>query len=178
MEVRNNNKIDLCFTFDNYQLRKELARPYGILFVNNKLFLNFLSNKFNSRIITIGDYVTNFLESNRIFPFLEIVDGKTKRSVSLLLSRKMKEYKAINEQGRIRFSVIDIIKTVFRLNDSSRILIDGEEDLLVMPVVLYSADGDLIIYGQPNAGAVMIINNDLIRWRVKNILQKAKIINC
>ena len=47
-----------------------------------------------------------------------------------------------------------------------------------MPVVLYSADGDLIIYGQPNAGAVMIINNDLIRWRVKNILQKAKIINC
>jgi uncharacterized protein (UPF0218 family) len=90
----------------------------------------------------------------------------------------MKEYKAINEQGRIRFSVIDIIKTVFRLNDSSRILIDGEEDLLVMPVVLYSADGDLIIYGQPNAGAVMIINNDLIRWRVKNILQKAKIINC
>ena len=91
MEVRNNNKIDLCFTFDNYQLRKELARPYGILFVNNKLFLNFLSNTFNSRIITIGDYVTNFLESNGIFPFLEIVDGKTKRSVSLLLSRKMKE---------------------------------------------------------------------------------------
>ncbi|MDT7860771.1 MAG: DUF359 domain-containing protein [Saccharolobus sp.] len=179
MEICNNSKVDLCFVFNDPSLRRELSRPYGILFTNNNLFINFLLNKAKNRIITVGDYVTDVLERNNIIPFIEIIDGKTKRTISYSFKRSdAKEYRVFNEAGKIRFSTIEIIKSILKNNERGIVIVNGEEDLLVIPVVLYSEIRDIIIYGQPNAGAVVIINNNLIKWRVYNILEKSQITYC
>ncbi|WP_338600938.1 DUF359 domain-containing protein [Sulfolobus tengchongensis] len=180
MEIRDNSKINLCFIFNNLNIRRELSRPYGILFVNNTLFLNFIykSKRLGAKIITVGDYVSHILEENNVNPFLEIIDGKTKRTIKQHnpLSRS-KEYKILNEAGVIRLELFDFIKNILK-KDGGVIFVDGEEDLLVIPAVLGSDDGDLIIYGQPNSGAVVIIVNEMIRWRVKDLLEKTTIGIC
>ncbi|QGA54792.1 DUF359 domain-containing protein [Sulfolobus sp. E5-1-F] len=179
MEVRNNNKINLCFTFDN--LRKELSRPYGILFTNNDVFLNFVSKsiKQGSRVITVGDYVSRVLEENGIIPFLEVIDGKTKRYISQHRAIvKNKEYKVINEAGKIRFEIFEIMENILRDSEGGVVFVNGEEDLLVIPIILSAMHGDIVIYGQPNAGAVVITVNEMIRWRVRDILEKAIVKEC
>ncbi len=175
MEIRNNSKIELCFIFDDVNLRRELSRPYGILFVNNKLFLNFLTEFRNRKIITVGDYVSAFLETNGILPFLEIVDGKTRRKIEVESKWKIK-YKIKNEAGVIRLSAFETIREA--LSSGGIILVEGEEDLLVIPVIMYSELGSFIIYGQPGVGAVVIINNNVIRWRTLDLLNKAYVKKC
>ncbi|AAK40744.1 DUF359 domain-containing protein [Saccharolobus solfataricus] len=179
MEVRNNNKVNLCFSFDN--LRNELSRPYGILFINNKIFLEFISKSIQrgSRIITVGDYVSRVLEENGIVPFLEVIDGKTKRTITQNRAiTRNKEYKVTNEAGKIRFEIFEIMENILKDREGGVVFVDGEEDLLVIPVTLSANHGDIVIYGQPNAGAVVIIVNEMIRWRVRDILEKAIVKEC
>ncbi|QXJ33314.1 GTP-dependent dephospho-CoA kinase family protein [Saccharolobus shibatae] len=179
MEIRNNNKVNLCFAFDN--LRKELSRPYGILFTNNKVFLDFVSKSIQQgfRVITVGDYVSRVLEENGIIPFLEVIDGKTKRSIPQHRAIiKNKEYRVTNEAGKVRFEIFEIMENILKDRDGGVVFVNGEEDLLVIPVILSANNGDIVIYGQPNAGAVVIIVNEMIRWRVRDMLEKAVVEEC
>ncbi|BFH73426.1 GTP-dependent dephospho-CoA kinase family protein [Sulfurisphaera javensis] len=160
-------------------LKKELSRPYGFLFTDKNSLINFLLLNKGQRIITVGDVVTETLRTNGIIPFLSIIDGKTKRNIKIDL-KEDHLIKIRNEKSTIRLSSIKTIKDILNENYSKKsiILVDGEEDLLVIPVVLFGRDKDIIIYGQPNAGAVVIINNQLTRIRVKQILEKFYVKNC
>ena len=160
-------------------MKEELSRPYGFLFTNTDSLIRFLHKKENNRIITIGDVVTSTLQSNNILPFLSIIDGKTKRNIQM----KILEENAIkikNEKSTIRLSTMNLIQKILNNEDKARkiILVEGEEDLLVIPVVLFGKDKDIILYGQPNAGAVVIINNKFARIRVKQIFEKFIVKKC
>jgi len=161
-------------------LKDELSRPYGFLFTNNNSLIEFLHKKKNNRVITIGDVVTSTLESINIIPFLSIIDGKTKRYIQMKIIKENSIH-VKNEKSLIRLSVMNLIQKI--LNDEIKmdknvILVDGEEDLLVIPVILFGKNNDIIIYGQPNAGAVLIINNLFVKLRVKQILEKFIVKKC
>jgi uncharacterized protein (UPF0218 family) len=51
-----------------------------------------------------------------------------------------------------------------------RIIVTGEEDLLVLPVAIYAPDNSVIFYGQPNEGLVMVLVTEEIRNKAKSIL--------
>lgn len=155
-----------------------MAKPYGILFTNNAELLHFLTSRKNSRIITVGDVVTKTVLDFNLTPFLSLVDGKTRRKFNIEKRSVMERVK--NEAGLIRLSVISKIKELLENDsDASKVLyVDGEEDLLVIPIVIYGKDGDIILYGQPYAGAVVLIIDDLIRRRVIEIFTKFRIVKC
>ena len=52
-----------------------------------------------------------------------------------------------------------------------RILVDGEEDLLVIPVCIHAPDYAIIMYGQPNEGLVVVKINEEIKKKTKSILE-------
>ena len=161
-------------------LKEELSRPYGFLFTNNNSLIEFLYKRKNSRIITVGDVVTSTLRSYNIIPFLSIIDGKTKRYIQMKIYEE-NIIKVKNERSLIRFSVMNLIQKI--LNDEIKlnkniILVDGEEDLLTIPVVLFGKNNDIIIYGQPNAGAVVIINNQFVKMRMKQVFEKFIVKKC
>jgi len=160
-------------------MKEELSRPYGFLFTNSNSLLKFLRKKENSRIITIGDVVTSTLQSNNIITFLSIIDGKTKRNIKIRILEE-NAIKIKNEKSTIRLSSMNLIQKILNNEDKARktILVEGEEDLLVIPVVLFGKDKDIILYGQPNAGAVVIINNKFTRIRVKQIFEKFIVKKC
>lgn len=157
-------------------LKTELSRPYGFLFKNNNSLIQFV-NSLNRRIITVGDVVTLTLRENGIIPFLSIIDGKTKRTIKLDLNEN-NIIRIKNEKSIIRMSTIKIIEKLLNENNKKTVLVDGEEDLLVIPVVLYGKYNDIVIYGQPNAGAVVIVINKFVKLRVRQIFEKFIVKKC
>ena len=50
------------------------------------------------------------------------------------------------------------------------ILVEGEEDLAVIPLVLCAPEGAAILYGQPGRGVVVCEVNDRARRKAKEML--------
>jgi hypothetical protein len=48
---------------------------------------------------------------------------------------------------------------------AGKILVNGEEDLAALVVMMYAPDGALVVYGQPDEGAVLVEMNDEVRER-------------
>ena len=63
-----------------------------------------------------------------------------------------------------------MIKNSFTLKPPVRITINGEEDLLVIPVCLYAPENSVVMYGQPNEGLVIVIIDENIRKKTQLIL--------
>ena len=51
-----------------------------------------------------------------------------------------------------------------------RITVNGEEDLLVIPVCIHGPDNAIIMYGQPNEGLVIARLTEDLRKKTKSIL--------
>ena len=53
-------------------------------------------------------------------------------------------------------------------------LVDGEEDLLVLPVCLFAPENSVVMYGQPNEGLVIAEITDEVREKVQKIVNQMK----
>ena len=126
----------------------------------------------NALVVTVGDATTDKLLKMGLVPFLQIVDGQEKR-----IKRNIPESESIitnlecqNPSGEISQESISIIKNSFELKPPIRLTVDGEEDLLVLPVCLYAPENFVVMYGQPNEGLVIIKINHEIKEKVQKIV--------
>ena len=55
-----------------------------------------------------------------------------------------------------------------------RILVDGEEDLLVLPTCILAPENYVIMYGQPNEGLVIVQITTQVREKVQKIVNLMK----
>jgi uncharacterized protein (UPF0218 family) len=51
-----------------------------------------------------------------------------------------------------------------------RISVNGEEDLLVLPVCVYAPENSVVLYGQPNEGLVIVKITPQIRNKTQTLL--------
>ena len=51
-----------------------------------------------------------------------------------------------------------------------RISVNGEEDLLVIPVCVYAPENAIVMYGQPNEGLVIVKITPEIRNKTQKLL--------
>lgn len=109
------------------------------------------------RLICIGDVVSSNIFDNKILSNhvdMAIVDGKTKgRQYNKNLKEEFKEtfdlkFEIKNSKGMISAEAIKLIKSSLKSRKKTLFLIIGEEDLLVVPLILYSKLDSFIIYGQ------------------------------
>ncbi|MDG7054637.1 MAG: GTP-dependent dephospho-CoA kinase family protein, partial [Nitrososphaerota archaeon] len=73
--------------------------------------------------------------------------------------------------GEITEQSIEIIEQAITSKPPVRIIVDGEEDLLVIPVCIYAPENTIIMYGQPNEGLVVVTVNEEIKKKTKSILE-------
>ncbi|WEU39717.1 MAG: GTP-dependent dephospho-CoA kinase family protein [Candidatus Odinarchaeum yellowstonii] len=156
-------------------LRDYLKKPLGKLIrlknVNQiKKLLNELDKYQPVKIISVGDVVTESLLKNRITPDLYIIDGKTLRNEfkSTLISEC--NLKIINKPGTINSTAWTVIKSCLEQTGKKGLLVEGEEDLLVLPSVILAPLGAVVLYGQPNEGVVIIKVDLETKTTVKKIL--------
>jgi hypothetical protein len=102
---------------------------------------------------------------------LQIVDSIEKRQKRNLPGGMVRTYLSCNNPpAEITDDSIATIKQAFHMEKPVRIIVQGEEDLLVLPVVLFAPEKSVVMYGQPNEGLVIIKINEEMRNKVKEIM--------
>ena len=122
-------------------LRDQLKIPLGLLLPigqdNKENIQKYLSD--NSYIITVGDRTTEKMIEYGIIPSLQIVDGFEKRQKREFPKLgKESELKIDNPAAEITLQSIQIIKKAFEMTSPIRLIVNGEEDLLVLPACIHA----------------------------------------
>lgn len=121
-------------------------------------------------LITVGDATTEKILGYGITPLLQIVDGLEKRSKRAPPKTASKIVHCDNPPAEITKQSVDAIRDALDSGQPTQILVNGEEDLLVLPVCVYAPDGSVVMYGQPNEGLVIVPVTQEIRNKTKNLL--------
>ncbi len=159
-------------------LRDELKIPLGKLIPNNSSEKESYIKKIYSEnvVITVGDATSELLLGMGLIPLLHIVDGQEKRE-----KRSPPKTESINTEltvknnpGEISSESFNLVKTIFDQKPPIRLLVDGEEDLLVLPVCLFAPENSVVMYGQPNEGLVVAEITEQVREKVQKIVNQMK----
>jgi len=131
------------------------------------------------KVITVGDESTRTLLEKNLIPDLAIIDELVKRKkVKIVDTTNFFEVKVTNPAGTIALEAWNTIKDVLKMDDIKIIIkITGEEDLLVLPVILETPYNSKVLYGQPNEGLVVVTVTEEMKIKVKNLIQKMVKIN-
>ena len=137
------------------ELRVVFKKPFGKLYTGKGLApaREIKKELTGARVIVVGDVtLKNALEVG-ISPSLVIVDMKTKRAGV----EKTDENRAVvkNPPGMITKELWNQIHENIEV-DGAEIIVDGEEDLAVLPCVLEADWDTVILYGQPDEGIVLV----------------------
>lgn len=154
-------------------LRDQFKNPLGVLLpedtVDKAHISEYLSD--NSYIITVGDRTTEKMIDFGLIPSLQIIDGVEKREKRELPKlENATELTVDNPAAEITSQSIDVIKQAFTLPSPVRIVVNGEEDLLVIPVCVHAPDNSIVLYGQPNEGLVVVEITPEIRNKTQSLL--------
>ena len=158
-------------------LRSELKAPLGRLIKTDiyQTIREELLKEKNSRLITVGDVSTETLVKANIIPHVAIVDNKVGR-----IPRKKEvevpgsiTIEAQNPPAMITEEAWKAIKNALETKKQPvKVVIEGEEYLLVIPTVIEAPINTLICYGQPDEGVVLIRVTESVKDKFQKILNQ------
>ena len=138
--------------------RKLFKEPFGDLHPSIEEIIPLIEDK---TVYAVGDVVTHNLQRNGINPAIAVVDGYTMRSPCSRIPAVTGECIHIkNPAGTVTDELIRALDYAVT-HPPVTIVVDGEEDLAVIPLVLTAPEGAIILYGQPHKGVVLrTVNHD------------------
>ena len=151
-------------------IRARLKAPLGVL-LRDTTKENILAHiPDGSLIITVGDATTEKMISLGLIPSLSIVDGLEKRQKRVPPSGILEKLFCDNPAGQITQQSVDAIKSALGSRQPVQIVVNGEEDLLVLPVCVHAPQNAVVLYGQPNEGLVIVKVTQEIRNKTQELL--------
>jgi len=155
-------------------LRDSLKKPMGLLIKDSEVTKEAILQIMTSDVflITVGDATTEKMIKFGLDPSLQIVDSLEKRNKrNLPLGKVRTTLECVNPAAEITMESISVIKKAFQAADVPvRIIVKGEEDLLVLPVAIHAPKNSVIMYGQPNEGLVIVKVTEEIRNKATEIM--------
>jgi uncharacterized protein (UPF0218 family) len=139
----------------------DLKDPLGELWPadvsdNVKRLKKFLEENKPPYFATVGDYVTlNILDAG-IHPEIAVVDHRIMRQDVDPIEFNCEHLSVSNPPGTITAESQRALYGALEHDSGFRLVADGEEDLLVLPLMAYLPEGSVIVYGQPREGMVVI----------------------
>lgn len=140
--------------------RHLFQEPFGTIYPD---FIDILPFIRKHVLYTVGDVVTASCLNHEIIPAVAITDGKTMRE-PFINDHVISAFRihANNPPGTITSELISAINLALQ-NTPAHIFVTGEEDLAVVPLVIASQPGPVLLYGQPGEGIVLLqIDDDAI----------------
>ena len=147
--------------------RHFFRQPFGMLCPDIDSALPFILGR---TIYTVGDVVTHHLIQKGIIPSVAIIDGHTMRSPcnrSPAVFRKRRN--ARNPPGTLTLELRAALDAAVA-DPVMLILVEGEEDLAVIPLIISAPDGAVVLYGQPGEGVVVCEVNDAAKKKATTLL--------
>jgi uncharacterized protein (UPF0218 family) len=158
------------------KVRSQLKKPLGKLYKDFKE-INRLSK--DHRIISVGDICTLGLLAMGIKPHLAVYDFRFMRheldsgmqNIFQLHYKEPKRYE--NPQGTLSDDILSDARML--IEEGGAIFIDGEEDLTALAFILGSTEGDVIVYGQPHMGLVVVLPDMKLKKKIEGWLATASL---
>jgi len=154
-----------------------LKKPFGEIIKENEVSREKIHPfiKRSNKIITVGDTTTEKFVRFGFIPDLSIIDNKEKRMIKdrAIEYQPDKKIHMENKPGEVNLEAINLIREITTTNfNKIQIIIEGEEDLLALPLFMYSPNGWAIFYGQPNEGLVVVEMDNNTRKKARLIFNK------
>ena len=136
------------------ELRYELKKPQGMLIEGSieeimEKLKELIEKEKPSIIISVGDIVSIHMIEHGIALNILIVDNKTMRKPIQPITVDVDQtLYAKNPPGAITDEAWDTIKEALQLKMKTKIVVEGEEDLLTVVTVLSAPEDALVVYGQ------------------------------
>jgi hypothetical protein len=157
-------------------LRGELSsKSFGLLLSNDtgenvRAVLEIVQARHPPKVIIVGDFTLRAFLSSGYSPDLGLFDKKVGRSESAF-SIEITD-SACNPAGSITDDAVSAIRRHLASGEKSLLFIDGEEDLLSLPCILYSPEGSIVVYGIPGEGMMVITVNKETKEKIKRIIAR------
>ena len=146
-------------------LDEELKQPMGKLFAgptnNPNIAMNSALKSISeeSKIIAVGDVTVYSLQIAKRDAWISVIDGMTHRKKwnkfeEIDLDGKLL-INAENPPGMLTRSIFEACSKAISQTENVTILVDGEEDLVPIPLILMAPLGTILLYGQPNEGLIV-----------------------
>jgi cytidyltransferase-like protein len=146
------------------QFRKLMHEPFGPILADNEADA-IIKNDHDALVIAVGDRTTQRVLSLGIHPRLSVIDLQVERkkvdwdtSVFDRLIHGSAVHELVSGPGYVSRMACDVIKEwVEEKCPRTVVIIDGEEDLLVLPILIEAPVGSILFYGQPKKGIVRVV---------------------
>jgi uncharacterized protein (UPF0218 family) len=150
-------------------MRAELKSPLGELIVGDPAqTMMVLGEKLRKRpplFAVVGDFVAKNVLNAQLEPDIIIVDNRTLREEVEPVAHGMNEVRVRNDAGTISDESQEVIHDSVTLKSRVALVVEGEEDLLVLPLLAEMPLGSVIAYGQPREGLVVVtVTGERRRW--------------
>lgn len=143
-------------------LRPELQQPMGPVLTHREIETSIKKYRDNV-VISVGDVATQTLFSFGVQPSLAIIDLFVERKPyqSFEAYKFPKKYQVVRVKsgpGYIAKKAVEAIQTwSTAVKSRTVVVVDGEEDLLAIPVIIHAPVGSIVYYGQPKKGLVEVM---------------------
>lgn len=151
-------------------LRADLKDPRGPIYTDAEALLAHAG----SPVVAVGDVVTHHLEAAGRRPDVALVDGRTKRSPAegpMTALAESGDVTVENPPGTLTCGLLRAVREAIDADRPVRIVVDGEEDLAAIPALAILPTGGSVVYGQPDAGMVLVPGDAEIRTWARAFLQ-------
>jgi cytidyltransferase-like protein len=154
-------------------LRHQLQKPLGTISSETKD----VAKRFTGEdiVIAVGDIVSSELTKAGYDPAIRIIDQKNRRQ-KLEKQNFIGDFSAKNVQGTIQTEAVDAyrksLSQFYKTKKSQTISIDGEEDLLALPAILFAPLGATVLYGQYGEGVVVNHVDESLKEKILSFLQQ------
>jgi pantetheine-phosphate adenylyltransferase len=156
-------------------LKEELKKPFGDIITDN-----IYRDDNASYVITVGDATTKKFNENFIGQNISVIDFKIAREEvfssfsDLGFSGNETTVMSDNPAGHITRSLFSKVLEIFGLSFDRKVILKivGEEDLVVLPLILAAPLGTIIYYGQPGIGLVKIFTSENSKKQAYNLVKK------
>ena len=155
-----------------------LKDPFGILihdkYVTKQNIKGIL--RYAKKVISVGDSTTDRLISFDIIPDISVIDGierRLKRSHNLHSKITMvKELHCSNPAGSISKEAFFVLCQALTMSGPIKVVVDGEEDMLALPIISIAPERAVVLYGQPLEGMVVVNISPEMQTKAKNLMDR------
>ena len=124
-----------------------------------------------SSVISVGDVVSRDMIEYGVSLNVLIVDNKVMRKpIQPITVDADQTLYAENPPGAITDEAWAAIKSAIEQKGRTRVMIDGEEDLLTVVAVLSAPADAFVVYGQPHVGIVVVKVTEESRKNMRRIV--------
>lgn len=157
--------------------REQLKSPLGLLIRGTpdetmKKLEELMEKEKPSRIISVGDVVSESMTKHGFSPQVMIVDNRVMREpIAPIFLEADQTLHLKNPPGTLTDQAWSIIQEALRQAQRTKVVIDGEEDLLTLVAVLCAPEKSLVVYGQPHEGIVVVKVTEQTKAMIRRIVE-------